>query len=288
MKKYVKIAAVVNLVLLASCKNPQTNETVVRERDSLIAVIDEKEKSVNEFIASFNEVEENLNNVTRKQHVILENSKDPFKGEFNLNKKEQINSEIKAINDLMTLNTDKLKKLNSSLSKSGKKNSQLAKTIDVLNNQLNQKYIELKELNAKLSSLNSQVELLQIDNENLSNQNAIQADMIDYAIIEIHKAYYIVDKSKYLQDCSMIDKTGGLLGIGKTFKLNENIDNSLFTKIDYTLTNSIPINSNSIKIITTHPIDSYTLNKTGKLINSIEITDPVKFWSVSKYLVVIN
>ena len=153
---------------------------------------------------------------------------------------------------------------------------------------MKQKFIELKELNKKLNSVNAEIKVLQIDNENLSNQNMVQAGIIDYAITEIHTAYFMVDDSKSLQACGLIDKTGGLLGIGKTFKLNENMDNTLFTKIDFTLIKSIPINSKSIKIITTHPIDSYTLNKTGKLINSIEITDPTKFWSVSKYLVVVN
>lgn len=284
MKTIILIISAITLILVASCKNTQTDERVVYERDSLISIINEKESSVTEFINSFTEVERNLDSVTSKQHIILVNSDKTT--DLNSNQKIRINSEIKAINELMNLNTEKLKKLEQKINVTGKQNIHLQKAIVGLNNQLKQKFIELNDLNDRLNSANIEIQLLQIDAENLSNQNMIQADMIDYAINEMHTAYYIVGDSKTLQTCSLIDKTGGLLGIGKTFKLNQNIDNRLFTKIDFTLIKSIPINSKSMKIITTHPINSYTLSKTGELINSIEITNPTKFWSISKYLVI--
>ena len=93
---------------------------------------------------------------------------------------------------------------------------------------------------------------------------------------------------KDLQKSNLIDKEGGLLGIGRTTKVSNNLDNNLFTKIDYVETTSIPVNSKSMKIITSHPTDSYSLDKTGKMINSIMISDPAKFWSESKYLVITN
>lgn len=283
MKNIIIIAAL-NIVLLASCQNTKTDEHFVRERDSLISIIYEKENSAAEFINSFADIERNLDSVTAKQHVITINS---YKiGDLNVSQKDRINSEIKAINDLMTLNNEKLKKLNQKVNVTSKRNVYLQKAIEGLNNQLKQKFDELKDLNEKLNSRNAEIQVLQIHIENLVTQNLIQADMIDNAITEIQKAYYIVGTAKKLEKLGLIDKTGGLLGIGKTLKLNDNIDNTLFTQIDFTINKSIPINSEYVKIITTHPADSYTLNKTGKLINSIDITDPVKFWSVSKYLVV--
>ncbi|MGZ4038226.1 MAG: hypothetical protein ACXVPQ_10395, partial [Bacteroidia bacterium] len=86
----------------------------------------------------------------------------------------------------------------------------------------------------------------------------------------------------------IIDKTGGLLGIGKTSRLNSEIDPGNFTKIDYTKVQSIPINSRKAKLVTTHPSDSYTWNKENDQITALTITQPEKFWSASKYLVVVN
>ena len=86
----------------------------------------------------------------------------------------------------------------------------------------------------------------------------------------------------------IINKTGGLLGIGRTSQIDPNIDNSKFTRIDYTKVNDIDLNSTGAKIITAHPSDSYALDKNhGKTIN-LMINDPEKFWSASKYLVVIQ
>jgi hypothetical protein len=81
-----------------------------------------------------------------------------------------------------------------------------------------------------------------------------------------------------------------LLGIGKTEQLSANFDNSKFTKIDYTQTTTIAVNS-AMKIVTTHPTDSYTLEKDAtdkNKVTNIVITNPEKFWSASKYLVVIK
>jgi hypothetical protein len=50
---------------------------------------------------------------------------------------------------------------------------------------------------------------------------------------------------------------------------------------------SIPINSKSAKLISEHPANSYQfIRDKDKKIASIEITDPVQFWKISKYAVV--
>jgi DNA repair exonuclease SbcCD ATPase subunit len=284
MKNYICIAAA-SLIMMTACKDPQKDETVVRQRDSLLAVIDEREASVNEFMTSFNEVERNLDSVSTRQHIILMNSN---KGDLKADQKARINAEIKAINELMDANNKKLAQLSRKLNRSDKKNAQLEKTIQLLNDQLNQKYAELNDLNQRLNELNAQVAQLQTSVDTLSNQNMAQSQTINEKTTQLHTAYYVVGKSKDLQRVDLIDKKGGLLGIGRTSELNSNIDNSLFTKIDYTETTSIPVNSKDAKLITTHPADSYTWDKTGKMINSLMITDPEKFWSASKYLVITN
>lgn len=285
MKNYLLIAATTALIF-ASCKDAQKDESVTRQRDSLLSVIDERENSVNEFITSFNEVESNLNAVSAKQNIILANSNKSV--EFKGSQKERINTEIKAINELMIENSKKIKQLNSKLNKGDKKNVQLQKTIEILNNQLNQKYFELTALNQRLNDLNFQVAILQITVDTLLNENMAQNQLINDKTNELHTAYYVVGSSKELQKNNLIDKKGGLLGIGRTSKLNNDLDNSLFTKIDYTETTSIPVNSKNMKMVTSHPTNSYSVDKSGKKINSIMISDPTKFWSESKYLVITN
>ena len=106
----------------------------------------------------------------------------------------------------------------------------------------------------------------------------------------LHTAYYVMGKSGELKDAKIIDRQGGLLGIGRTSKLNSDFDNSKFTRIDYTQTSSIAVNSD-MKIITSHPTGTFMLEKDAKdkdIVKNIVITDPEKFWSTSKYLVIVK
>lgn len=282
MKNYILIASA-SLVMMVGCKNPLTDEKVIAQRDSLMAVIDERENSVNDFISSFNEVEQNLDLVSAKQNIIVNNS---YREDIKATQKDRINKEIAAINELMERNAKKIKDLSWKLNRTDKKNKQLAKTIDFLNNQLTQKYAELEELNSQLNSLKTQVTLLNVYVDTLSAQNMAQMQTINSKTKELHTAYYVTGHSKELEKSKLIDKKGGLLGIGRTSKLSGNFDNNLFTKIDYTSVTNIPINSKEMNLITTHPADSYTIEKTGKIITNLVITNPEKFWSTSKYLVV--
>lgn len=269
---------------MAACSDPMKDEAVIRQKDSLITVISERETTVNDFVASFNEVEANLDSIRIKQNLITESSGKMRNNEGD--RKAYINEQIRSINELMVENNKKLKQLDSRLRKANNKNSELEKTIKLLNGQLNQKYQELAELNEKLNNLNAEIATLHVAIDTLSYRSQAQEEVIRQNTVEMHTAYYVVGTSKELQKSKLIDKKGGLLGMGRTAKLSDNLDNSMFTKIDYTEIKSIPVGSKDAKIITTHPTGSYTLNKTDNMVNSIEISDPAKFWSASKYLVV--
>jgi DNA repair exonuclease SbcCD ATPase subunit len=287
MKKYILIA----LVALSSvaCKDevePTKDVRVVRERDSLMRIIAENENSMNDVISSFNEVEKNLATVREKQGIIKVNA-DKGK-DINMNQKDRINEEIQAINDLMAENSKKINDLNKKLSRSSKKNKELQKTVDLLTEQLNAAYGELASLNEQLNSKNTQLAELRTAMDTLTSQNMAQAKNIDERVAELHTAYYVVGHSKELEKSKLIDKKGGIIGIGRTAKISDNVDRTKFTKIDYVQTTTIPVNSKNFKIITAHPTESYSLDKTGKVVNNIIISDPEKFWSSSKYLVVVN
>ena len=69
--------------------------------------------------------------------------------------------------------------------------------------------------------------------------------------------------------------------------MKADFDNSYFKKIDISQVKTLDLFVKKAKIITTHPSDSYQLI-TGQngAVEMIEITNPEKFWSASKYLVI--
>src|ERR1700751_1080178 len=110
IKKCVAVASA--LLLFVSCSNETEQKFVKtdRERDSLLKLANEREQSVNEFIATFNEIERNLDSVSVKQHVIYVNT-DKKGHELLVDRKTRINAEIASINGLMKQNADKIEDL---------------------------------------------------------------------------------------------------------------------------------------------------------------------------------
>jgi peptidoglycan hydrolase CwlO-like protein len=291
--KTITLVATASLLLM-SCNNGDL-ERSTHQKDSMMMVLkerdsdlNERERSLNEFIATFNEVERNLDCVAVKQHLIY-NSADKTKGELKATQKDRINAQIEAINDLMEQNRTTIADLQKKLKRSGSKNKKLEETVATLTAQIAQKDSELAALNEKLAALNAQVAQLQTSIDTLTSQGNSKSQRIAEQVATIHTAYYLIGRTKDLKEAKVIDKKGGLLGLGRTSQLNENFNRSKFTKIDYTQTTSIPVNSDHYRMVTNHPPDSYKLEKDAKkknVVRTLVITDPEKFWSVSKYLVI--
>jgi uncharacterized coiled-coil protein SlyX len=288
MKKYFAAAAAA-LFMLTACENHKAElDSSNRERDSLIMVLTERDSTVNDFLQSYTEIQVGLDSVARRGTSISQNL--DRQSELKPTTKQRINDNIIAINEMMKENREKVSELSRKLRNSNNKNGKLQKLIESLNSQMAQKDTELVALNDKLVSLNANVAQLQISVDTLTTQTNSQSQTIAEQTASLHTAYYVMGKSKDLQTMKVIDKTGGVLGMGKSAKLNADFDNSKFTRIDYTQVTSIDINSEA-KIITSHPSDSYTLNKDSKdedKIINITISNPEKFWSASKYLIIVK
>jgi len=288
MKNYLFIA--IALFILSACGNQAELDKAKHQNDSLMSIINQRDSSVSNLLTAFNDVERNLDSVSAKQQIIAANA-DKTGGELKQNQKDRISAEIAAINNLMDENRKKIADLNHKLKGSNKKNAALEKAIAELNSRLTQKESELAALNEKLNTLNAQVTQLETSVGILTADNAAKAEEIETKTTALHTAYYTIGKASELQDAKIIDRKGGLLGIGRTSQLSSNFDNSKFERIDYTKMGTIPVNSKNVKIVTSHPSDSYSLERDDKnkdLVKSIIITNPEKFWSASKYLVVVK
>lgn len=293
MKKLLFIATLSGMLI--GCNQSEIDEKnarlerAARENDSLKTLAVEREESVNEFISFFDRVERNLDSITASQRIIADNS--PRNVELKKSQKEKINDQITAINIMMKGNYTMLEDLRKKLKKYTYRNAQMEETIVMLNGQLNQKEVELAELNERLIASNDQIELLLVTVDTLRTENAAKTKDIAEKTAELHTAYYVIGKSKELEESKIVDKKGGLLGIGRTAKLNADVEKGQFKKIDYLDMKRIPIWGYGVKLITDHPSDSYVLEKDYNdkpLFRELVIKDPEKFWSASKYLVIVK
>lgn len=283
----IAIIAAASIFLDACTKETAEHDKFVHKLDSLHIVLRDRDSTINDLFSSIDEIKQNLDSVAIRQNIIS-TEVEKQKGEVKGNIKEHINYQIAAINDLMNKNRKKIEELNNKLKKYSIRIDKFQKMVAGLNEEIAQKSNELQSLNEKLSVINAQVAELQTSIGTLTTANTSQSQLIAEQTTSLHTAYFLVGKSKDLQAMNVIAKKGGVLGMGKTTRLNSDINNTNFTKIDYTEVISIPINSKKAEIITNHPSGSYILDKNekGDEYTELRITQPESFWSASKYLVV--
>lgn len=103
---------------------------------------------------------------------------------------------------------------------------------------------------------------------------------------KLNTAWYTAGTTKELIKKGVISNEGGFIGIGKMKKLSENFNTQNFSEVDITHLKIIKLEAKKIKLITTHTADSYSVVNTDEGCN-LYIQNAEKFWSASKYLVVL-
>lgn len=283
MKKY--LVFILSVALLSSCNHKGTNDGSESGIDTvkvnpaiqqLQKTVNDKDSTINSFIQSINEIENNLSEIKQKQHILSLNNKDV---EHQKSKQDQIIADIKDITDLMLKNKQEINLLSSKLKKAGVKMSELEKMISNLNKKIEAKDLEIASLKDTLGKVNAQLKSL------FADYNA-KVDVVNQQTKVINTAYYVVGTFKDLKKKGILTKAGGFIGIGQAEALAKDFKKDYFTKIDITQNKTIPIHTKTAKIITSHPSASYKLEGV-EMVNDIMITNPDQFWSTSKYLVMV-
>lgn len=215
---------------------------------SLSGQLNDKEAALQEFIASFNEIQENLNAIKEKEKIVTNASS---KGDVR-SKQGQIQEDIQSIYDLMAKNKNRIGSLTEKLKQSKLKISGLEKMIENLQNSLVLKDEEIAELKTKMEGLNIELANLNTNYKVVESENIQKTEALN-------TAYYAIGTSKELKEKKVISKEGGFIGLGKSTKVSTDFNKEYFTKINIEQTTSINIGSKKVKLLTTHPSSSYKL-----------------------------
>ena len=285
MKKIKHFAFFVIIILtnflLSNCsKGSDESENSIKDsienvNGSLNGKLTEKDAAIQELVSSFNEIQENLNTIKEKEKIISKVTSD---GDVK-SKEDQIKEDIQSIYDLMAKNKDRIGSLSKKLKNSKLQIDGLEKMIENMQATLNLKDSEIEELKTKIEGLNVELSNLTTNYKAVENESNQKTEIIN-------TAFYAIGTSKELKENNVITKEGGIIGLGKTTKLSSDFNKEYFTKINIEKTTSINLGAKKIKMLTTHPSNSYKLIG-EKPIEKLEITNTKEFWSASKYLVII-
>ncbi len=272
-------------LILVGCNSKEKEYQALQERyDSLMSIGFTKDTSLYSYIESFNQIQANLDSIKQAEMLISQSTASD--GELQADQKEQINRDINLIYQKLQQNKKTIAELQSNLRKSGGKVAELQKMIDRMAIMVEEKESEIALLRGHLEEMNVQIELLTFDIDNLTADAEAKSQTISEQTTALNTAWYVVGTKRELFDNNILTREGGLVGIGANKKLKQDFSRDYFTAVDITKLRSIPLSKQKATLVTTHPSQSYKLYG-EKERDSLVITNPAEFWSVSKYLVIL-
>jgi len=289
--KSLKGALVIGMAIvlgLSSCDTKE-REKLKAQADSLEYKLQERDSAFNNIMNVMADVERQIDDIKKQENLVVSNSS----GDFSTSEKNEMVDDLKRINTLINDANSKVASLSSQLENSNfelnafKKRVQNMKTdlkdretaITKLQEEIQLKDTQIAELNTEVSSLVTRVQL-QTETIEVQNQELVEREN------DLNTAFFAVDTERKLRDEGLITKEGGFLWIGRTTELQADVAQGKFTEVDIQNTKKFYVDSDKMEIVTEHPSDSYKLvNEEGK-VKYLEVTDPSKFWKISKYLVI--
>ena len=255
------------------------------EADSLRTQLSAQMEEMDEMNLFLDAVNMSMDSVVNMEGNVLRTT-----GESPLSRKEQIQKNVEAYKLILQQQRERLDILEKKLKDNNAYAGKMQKTIAALKQQLEEKDQAIIKLSEELEQRNFQIEELKDNVDNLNVQVAeleedskAKQDEIDEKVNQMNEAYVFIGDKNALKKAGLIEG-GSLL---KKSKLNtSNIDKKLFKKVDIRNVKSFQIPDSKPEVLTQMPAGSYEITKTGNNSSELTITDPARFWGVSRFLII--
>ncbi|MDJ1471771.1 Cbp1 family collagen-binding glycoprotein adhesin [Xanthocytophaga flava] len=254
---------------------------------SLEEQIRDREKEVEEVTASIGKIDSNLMKISEHVEIM-----DGVKLREMVKKPGEIDLMITEIGDYVKQNNEMIATLEKKVSESKTINSGLKTMIAMKNTQVEEKEKQIQELlstiekmqqdfHGQLASRDSTI--ARVRNEINQTQVQLEHTQEDVRIKEeeLNTGFVTFGSKQELAQKGVIQSGGKVI-------LSNQLEAEDFTPVDIKSTNEVKIGvTKRQKLVTSHPTDSYYFIKTDGS-TYLKIVEQEKFWSVSKYLVVLT
>jgi uncharacterized coiled-coil protein SlyX len=284
-----KLLVILSVIVLVSCG--QHKKEIARmqaKQDSIAQLGVQKDASILEFIGAMNQIQSNLDSIKTIEKIVSVQASSGT--EMKPAAKNRIIEDIKQINELLQKNKELVKSLQGKLHASNLKIAELEKMIELLNKQVADKDGEiaslkqqLEKLNIDVAGLNQKIETITKESEQTIKE---KNQAIEAQTIALNTAFYAVGAKKELTEKNVIEKEGGVLGLGKTIKMKKDFNRDYFKKIDIREFKELKLNAKKARLVSVHPAGSFHMTGT-KTVESLVIDQPEEFWKASKYLLIL-
>lgn len=283
MKKLVLFVACA--AMLTACDNfGNKQKNLQQQNDSLQTALSQRNAELEEFMNTFNTIQEGFRLINEAEGRVK------VAGEGPASTLDQVKEDMAFIAQTMKQNREKIAELQKQLKGSATATAQMKQTVNNLTTQLAEKAQQLTALQAELAAKNIRIaELdeviagLQTDVALLRADSIAKERTIDAQDKALNAAWFVYGTKKELKEQKILDEK--FLGKDEVLQ-NANFNKDYFTQIDIRRDTEIKLYSKGAKLLTIHPDGSFKLDKDEKGQYVLKITDPVLFWSVSRYLVI--
>jgi hypothetical protein len=152
---------------------------------------------------------------------------------------------------------------------------------------------------AEIVTLTTQINALQSENVTLKQEKAaLTTEKVQLAgekqalMVERNMVYYVIGTRAELVKKKIIDQSGGWLGFGKTQVPARDMNPADFVAVDKTAVMEIafPKSNKEYRIITRQDVSALETapDKNGRIKGGLRIKDAERFWTASKFLILLE
>jgi hypothetical protein len=279
-----------SLTIFSCVSNSESVFEESRRIDSLQSVLSSKDQVINSlefqklnddsivnlYALYIQKIKDNINEINKQELIINKKKNNP---DFINKDTTDIIKSIKILSKKLQENESMIIALNNAVKLEKDKNSQFASKVTDLREEIARSNREVYFLKEELNSMNASFEAI-FKKYNLQNKKISDLNQ------KLNEVAYVIGSKSELLDNGVLTKSGGLIGIGKTRKLNSDLNTDYFTYISKYKFQNIPLGYKTVRLMTAHPTSSYRLSTSNEIIDSLIIIDLDDFWTNSKFLVV--
>lgn len=280
MKYIYAILFAIGLILLSSCHSGQTVKELRQENDSLRMAKEMIERDVDLYFKTMYEIENDLKRIKVIEMGITE---DFVVNGFKKTPSERIKQDFLEIEAILKKNQEKLAFLQTRLAESNLRIDEFELAVDRLSQTVDDKNDNIDDLYADLSKQAELIVQQEISIKGLKREKEEVTRELTKQEVTMNKAWYVATTLQALKDEDII--TGGNL-FNRSKLVLDDFDKSFFSEIDIRKIKTLPIKSKRVKVHSTHPRESYSLDRNSDGTYTLVIKDYKLFWSVMHFLII--
>lgn len=276
------------IVLLQGCnENGKEIRLLQASLDSLNYVNEQREKDMKDMASFVTLMSDGLDSIAHQENMLINN-----KGKEGVYiDRNQLKHNLDHFAEVLSQQKHRLTQMEESLKSRGSEMQKLRNLIHVMQQQLNEKDIQIASLrldleqkNLSIAQLQSRVKTLTETNTQLGKRMEKQLKVIQTQDEMINECYVRIGTKSELKELGLLNS-----GFGRKAKIDyEKLHKSKFMRVDIRRFTEIPLNSSNPKVLSPMPSSSYRMIKNSNGTTTLRISDPTSFWSVSNYLIILT